>query len=73
MTNKKKWEAEDHWVEIDLDLCQGAGDCVEVCPTEVYELIESKVNAENIIECIDCMACDGICPYEAILNHSAWE
>jgi len=68
----KKWESNDHWVEINLDLCQGAGDCVEVCPVEVYDLDDGIVNATNIGECIDCMACQDICPYDAILKHSAW-
>ena len=68
----KKWEGEDHWVEIDLDLCVGAGECVQVCPTEVYEVVDGKVVAENIGECIDCMACDGVCPTSAIVRYSAW-
>jgi NAD-dependent dihydropyrimidine dehydrogenase PreA subunit len=72
MTNIKKWQENDHWVEIDLDRCVGAGECVEVCPVEVYELVDGKVIAENIAECTDCMACQDICPTSAILNHSAW-
>jgi NAD-dependent dihydropyrimidine dehydrogenase PreA subunit len=68
-----RWDDGEHWVEIDLELCQGAGDCVEVCPVLCYELINGKVNAENIGECIECMACQDICPYEAILRHSAWD
>ncbi|MFX1594078.1 MAG: 4Fe-4S dicluster domain-containing protein [Promethearchaeota archaeon] len=72
MVNIKKWEEEEHWVEIDLDLCVGAAECVNVCPVEVYELIDGKVVAENIAECTDCMACLDVCPTNAILNHSAW-
>lgn len=73
ISNVKKWEIAEHWVEIDLDLCIGAGECVKVCPVQVYELIDGKVTAENIGECIDCMACQDICPTEAILTHSAWQ
>ena len=72
ISNIKKWEFEDHWVEIDLDLCEGFAECVEVCPVEVYTLIDGKVSAENIGECIDCMACVDACPTNAILSHSAW-
>ncbi len=72
MVNVKKWEEDEHWVEIDLDLCVGAEECVNVCPVEVYELIDGKVVAKNIGECTDCMACLDICPTNAILNHSAW-
>ncbi|MEJ2248819.1 MAG: ferredoxin family protein [Candidatus Lokiarchaeota archaeon] len=74
MTNLKRWEDNDQWVEVDLDKCIGAADCVDVCPVECYELDENgKVNAEMIGECIDCMACEGVCPTDAILKHSSWE
>ena len=72
MVNIKKWEEEEHWVEIDLDLCVGAAECVNVCPVEVFEIIDGKVVAENIGECTDCMACLDVCPTNAILDHSAW-
>ena len=72
MPNVKKWEANDHWVEIDLDLCAGSGECVEVCPAQVYDILDGKVDADDIAECIECGACEGACPYEAILTHSAW-
>jgi len=72
MTNVKKWEDKEHWVEINLDLCIGVGKCVDVCPARVYEITEGKVNAINIAECISCAACQGVCPTNAILNHSAW-
>lgn len=72
MTNVKKWEENNHWVEIDLDLCKASGECVSVCPAEVYEIIDGKVNADNISECIECGACQDTCPYNAILSHAAW-
>ena len=72
IVNVKKWEYEDHWVEIDLDKCVGVGECVDVCPVEVYELIDGKVIADNIGACTNCMACQDVCPTNAILQHSAW-
>ena len=53
MTNLKRWEENNHWVEIDLDLCKASGECVNVCPVEVYEIINGKVNADNIFDCIE--------------------
>jgi NAD-dependent dihydropyrimidine dehydrogenase PreA subunit len=73
MVDIKKWEDNEHWVEIDLDLCIGAAECIDVCPVEVYDLVDGKVVAENIGECTDCLACEGVCPTNAILKHSAWE
>ncbi len=72
MVDIKKWEDNDHWVEIDLDLCVGVAECVDVCPAEVYELVDGKVVANNIGQCTDCMACQDVCPTNAILDHSAW-
>ena len=72
MPNVKRWEEEDNWVEFDLDLCRASGECVNVCPAEVYVIIDGKVNAENISECIECGACQDTCPYGAISNHFAW-
>jgi NAD-dependent dihydropyrimidine dehydrogenase PreA subunit len=72
MANIKKWENNRNWVKVDLDLCKAAEACVEVCPAEVYIIVDGKVNADNIGQCIECMACQGICPHEAILDHFAW-
>ena len=72
MSDKKKWEADDQWVEIDLDLCTGSGPCAESCPAEVYVVENGKVGADAIEDCIQCGACQGVCPNNAILGHWAW-
>jgi len=72
MTDIKKYEDNDHWVEINLDLCIGVGECVKACPVDVYGLVDGKVIADNIGACTDCGACQGVCPTSAILHHSAW-
>ena len=72
MSNVKKFESADIWVEIDLDLCNGTGACVDVCPVGVYEVEGSKVNAGNIGECAECGSCKDECPNGAILGHSVW-
>ncbi|MHA1971863.1 MAG: ATP-binding protein [Candidatus Hodarchaeales archaeon] len=69
---KTRFEDNDLWVDIDLDLCTGAGECVEVCPEDCYEVVNGKVNAKNIGACIECAACDGVCPNDAILDHCSW-
>jgi NAD-dependent dihydropyrimidine dehydrogenase PreA subunit len=41
------------------------GDCVEVCPVECfYEDVELLIINPN--ECIDCTACEPVCPPKAI-------
>ena len=60
-------------ITIDLDACEGAGQCVAVCPSNVYKLekmeeyeneLKSKANSPE--DCILCMACVNACPEEAI-------
>ena len=68
----KKWESKDIGVtiEVDYDKCVGAAECVEVCPSEVYELKDNKASAPNIDECIECCACIEACPESAITHSS---
>ena len=72
MAEVKRHEDGDNWVEIDLDLCVAAGECVNVCSSDVYEIIDGKVNPDKIGECIECGACEDVCPNNAILKHWAW-
>jgi NAD-dependent dihydropyrimidine dehydrogenase PreA subunit len=57
-------------VTIDLTKCEGDGDCVDTCPTEVFALVdiggEKKAKAVAPEECIGCDSCVAVCPTEAI-------
>ncbi|NIP33894.1 MAG: 4Fe-4S dicluster domain-containing protein [Thermoplasmata archaeon] len=65
-------ETNDVTIKIDHDVCYGAEECVQICPANVYEINEDhKAMAENVDECIQCAACEGICPADAIW-HSVW-
>ncbi|MFX1512183.1 MAG: ATP-binding protein [Promethearchaeota archaeon] len=72
MTNEKKFVSDDLWVLIDLDRCTAAGECVDVCPEFVYQIVDGKVTAANIEACTECGACEDVCPQGAILEHCAW-
>ena len=67
-----EWHSDmnDVTVRIDHDRCYGAAEGVEACPTDVYALVGGKAHAEDVDECIECCACDGVCPADAIW-HSA--
>ena len=69
---KQRFADGDLWVDIDVDLCTGAGECVDVCPEDCYAIVDKKVNANNIGACIECAACDGVCPNDAILDQNSW-
>lgn len=74
MSNVKKFEKKvDHWVEIDLDLCNGSGKCAEICPIGIYEVVDGKVKVDYLEDCIHCRECEDKCPNHAILRHWAWK
>jgi NAD-dependent dihydropyrimidine dehydrogenase PreA subunit len=66
------WKSEELEIEItvDYDKCTGVGDCVDMCPVEVFEVKDGKAVPVNIDECTECCACVTACPNEAI-EHSS--
>lgn len=53
--------------EIDMGKCKGTGECVIVCPVDIFEMGEDgKVKAVYPEKCIQCRACVVACPTEAI-------
>ncbi|THB70098.1 MAG: 4Fe-4S dicluster domain-containing protein [Desulfovibrio sp.] len=53
-------------VTVDADKCIGDGECVDVCPVEVYELQGGKAVAVNAEECLGCESCVEVCEQGAI-------
>jgi len=53
-------------VKVDKDKCDGCGTCVDVCPVEVFEIVEEKSTVKNPDECLVCRACEVQCPNTAI-------
>jgi len=52
-------------VTIDLEKCEGCGECVDICPNEVLELKDEKAVVVND-DCAGCESCVETCPEEAI-------
>ncbi|UTF49196.1 4Fe-4S binding protein [Desulfomicrobium sp. ZS1] len=53
-------------VTVDNDKCIGCGECVDVCPVEVYELQNGKAVPVNEEECLGCESCIEVCEQNAI-------
>jgi NAD-dependent dihydropyrimidine dehydrogenase PreA subunit len=54
---------------VDEDKCTGCGNCVEICPSEVYQMEDEKSNPVRLEECVECWACVNQCPSESIHLH----
>ncbi len=53
-------------VEVDAEKCVGCGECVDVCPVQVYELQNEKSVPVNAEECVGCESCVEVCEQGAI-------
>ncbi|HDQ40855.1 MAG TPA: 4Fe-4S dicluster domain-containing protein [Desulfonatronum sp.] len=53
-------------ITVDVDKCIGDGECVDVCPVEVYELQDGKAVPVNEEECLGCESCVEVCEQGAI-------
>jgi NAD-dependent dihydropyrimidine dehydrogenase PreA subunit len=61
-------------VAVDFDLCVADGACIEACPVDVFEWLDTvghpasgkKADPVREPECIFCMSCQSVCPPKAI-------
>jgi NAD-dependent dihydropyrimidine dehydrogenase PreA subunit len=51
---------------IDIGSCDRCGVCVEICPSEVYQIGRQAVDIVFPEECIECGACVQQCPAECV-------
>ena len=62
------------FVSVDYDICVADGGCIEACPVGVYEWFDTPGNPASEKkplmskdpDCIFCLACEGVCPPQAI-------
>ena len=62
-------------VGVDFDMCIADGACIDACPVDVYEWIDSPGHAASKRkpfmprepDCIVCRACEEVCPVDAVL------
>ena len=67
------------FVSVDYDICIGDGGCLEACPVGVYEWFDTPGNPgsdqkplmSKEPDCIFCLACENVCPPQAIKIYEA--
>jgi NAD-dependent dihydropyrimidine dehydrogenase PreA subunit len=52
--------------EVDIEKCTGCGECVDICPVDVFEIQDEKSVPVNADECVGCESCIEVCEHEAI-------
>ena len=61
-------------VAVDWDICEGCGICLEVCPRQLYDWMETsdhpvsekKAFPARELDCVQCYKCETKCPVQAI-------
>ena len=53
-------------VEVDPEKWIGCGECVEICPVDVFELQDEKSVPVNGEDCLGCESCIEVCEEDAI-------
>ena len=53
-------------LKLDQPVCIGCGRCPEVCPHQVFELVEKRAVILDLDACMECGACALNCPVKAI-------
>ncbi len=54
-------------VMVDGEKCVGCGECIDICPVEVYEMQTEKSVPVNEDECLGCESCVEVCEHDAIV------
>ncbi|MEW6262075.1 MAG: ferredoxin family protein [Thermodesulfobacteriota bacterium] len=53
-------------LQVNTELCDGCGSCVEACPMDVLVLEAKKAKPVQPDNCMNCQLCEVECPNGAI-------
>jgi NAD-dependent dihydropyrimidine dehydrogenase PreA subunit len=53
-------------VTVDKEKCTGDEECVDICPVDVFEMVDGKAEPVNMEDCEGCESCVEVCEEDAI-------
>jgi NAD-dependent dihydropyrimidine dehydrogenase PreA subunit len=53
-------------IVIDEQKCTVCGECVKICPVEIYKLVDGRIVVGGTEECSNCQSCVSVCEPQAI-------
>ena len=53
-------------VTVDKEKCTGDEECVDICPTDVFEMVDGIAEPVNMEDCEGCESCVEVCEEDAI-------
>jgi NAD-dependent dihydropyrimidine dehydrogenase PreA subunit len=53
-------------ITLDEQKCKVCGECVGICPVEIYKLEGGKIVVGSSDECSGCQSCVSVCESQAI-------
>jgi NAD-dependent dihydropyrimidine dehydrogenase PreA subunit len=59
-------EFEVYLIGVDEEACEGCGECLNICPVDVFEMKEGHPVPSRPENCLYCRGCVEICPVSAI-------
>ncbi len=53
-------------VTVDKEKCTGDEECVDICPVDVFEMVDGKAEPVKMDDCEGCESCVEVCEEDAI-------
>ncbi len=53
-------------IVVDEEKCKACGECVKICPGEIYKIENDRVIVGNSADCSGCQSCVSVCENQAI-------
>ncbi|NVM25828.1 MAG: 4Fe-4S binding protein [Desulfobacterales bacterium] len=64
---RAKKEYTVYLIKVEGEKCNGCGQCVDLCPVDVFEVKEGRSVPLDPQNCLGCGTCVAVCTTEAII------